>query len=48
VILGDAAALISENMREKITKIYSRQGAASKMFRDTSANSMSSYANSSL
>jgi hypothetical protein len=28
----------SENMREKITKIYSRQGAASKMFRDTSAN----------
>jgi hypothetical protein len=28
----------SENMREKITKIYSRQGAASKMFQDTAAN----------
>jgi hypothetical protein len=27
---------------KKITKIYSRQGAASKMFRDSSANSMSS------
>jgi hypothetical protein len=27
----------SESMREKITKIYSRQGTASKMFRDTSA-----------
>jgi hypothetical protein len=39
----------SENMREKITKIYSRQGAASKMFRDTtSANSISSHANVSL
>jgi hypothetical protein len=30
-------------MREKITKIYSRQGAASEMFRDTSANSSFSH-----
>jgi hypothetical protein len=29
----------SEKMREKIAKIYSRQGTASNMFRDTSANS---------
>jgi hypothetical protein len=29
----------SENMREKIAKIYSWQGAPSKMLRDTSANS---------
>jgi hypothetical protein len=39
VILGDAAALILKICVKKITKIYSRQGAASKMFRDTSANS---------
>jgi hypothetical protein len=38
----------SENMREKITKNYLRQGAASKMFREISANSMSSHANISL
>jgi len=39
----------SENMRKKkIKKIYSQQGAASKMFRDTSANSISSHANLSL
>jgi hypothetical protein len=42
VILGDAAALILKICVEKITKYYSQQGAASKMFRDTSANSMSS------
>jgi hypothetical protein len=28
----------SDNMREKITETYSRQGAASKMFRDGGAN----------
>jgi hypothetical protein len=39
VILGDAAALILKKWVKKITKIYLRQGAASKMFRDTSANS---------
>jgi hypothetical protein len=33
----------SENECAKITKIYSRRGAASNMFRDTSANSMSSH-----
>jgi hypothetical protein len=37
VILGDAAALILKICMNKITKIYSRQGAASKMFIDTSA-----------
>jgi hypothetical protein len=31
---------IAENMLEKVTKIYSWQGAASKMFRDSGANSM--------
>jgi hypothetical protein len=39
VILGDAEALILKICVKKIIKIYSRQGAASKMFRDTSANS---------
>jgi hypothetical protein len=39
VILGDGVALILKIYVKKITKIYSRQGAASKMFRDTSANS---------
>jgi hypothetical protein len=39
VILGDVAALILKICLKKITKIDSRQGAASKMFRDTSANS---------
>jgi hypothetical protein len=39
VILGDAAAMILKICLKKITKIYSRQGATSKMFRDTSANS---------
>jgi hypothetical protein len=44
VILGDGAALILKMSMKKITKIYSRQGAASKMFRDTSANSTFSHA----
>ena len=35
MILGDAAALILKTCVKKITKIYSRQGEASKMFRDT-------------
>jgi hypothetical protein len=48
LILGDAAALILKICVKKITKIYSGQGAASKMFRDTSANSISSHANLSL
>jgi len=39
VIPEDAAALILKICVKKFTKIYSRQGAASKMFRDTSANS---------
>jgi len=39
MILGDAAALILKICMKKIKKIYSRQGVASKMFRDTSANS---------
>jgi len=39
VILGDAAALILKICVQKVKKMYSRQGAASKMFRDTSANS---------
>jgi hypothetical protein len=38
VILGDAAALILKICVKKFTKIYSRQGAASKMFHDTGAN----------
>jgi hypothetical protein len=38
VILGDGAMLTLKICVEKITKIYSRQGAASKMFRDTCAN----------
>jgi hypothetical protein len=36
--IGNAAALIPKICVKKIIKIYSRQGAASKMFRDTSAN----------
>jgi hypothetical protein len=43
VILGDAAALILKMSVQNITKIHLRQGATSKMFRDTSANSMSSH-----
>ena len=39
MILGDAAALILKICVKKITKIYSGQGAALNMFRDTSANS---------
>jgi hypothetical protein len=48
VIPGDKAALILKICVKKITKIYSWQGAALKMFRDTSANSMSSHANFTL
>jgi len=44
-MIGDAAALILKIRVKKFAKIYSLQGAASKMFRDTSANSMSSHAN---
>jgi hypothetical protein len=39
MILRDAAALILKICAKKITKIYSQQGAASKVFRDGSANS---------
>jgi len=38
LFLGDAAALILKISVKTFTKIYSLQGAASKMFRDTSAN----------
>jgi len=38
LILGDAAALILKICIKNFTKIYSRQGAASKIIRDTSAN----------
>jgi len=37
VILKEAATLILKICVEKITKIYSRQGAASKMFDDGGA-----------
>jgi hypothetical protein len=45
VILRDTAALILEICAKKITKDYSRQGAASKMFLDGGANAISSHAN---
>jgi hypothetical protein len=48
MIQGDAAALILKIWVKKITKIYALQGAASKMFCDTSANSISSHENFSL
>ena len=39
MLLGDKTALTLKMCVNKITKIYLRQGEASKMFRDTSANS---------
>jgi hypothetical protein len=39
VILVSDSALILKICVKKITKIYSQQGAGSKLFRDTSANS---------
>jgi hypothetical protein len=41
MILKDAAVLILKICAKKITNIYSRQGTASKMFRDGGANSIS-------
>jgi hypothetical protein len=38
----------SENMRGKNTTIYTRQGAALKMFREGGANAISSHTNFSL